>query len=610
MSMNRFILPLLAAVAIVTGYRPVESWLEHYLPLTSEDKLVAALPLGPARQSQIKRIIDSATPTAKARFGLELNSRLKIRALSCTQGFQAKWYQSREAINASVGHSQCLDDQEQSITQWLGIIEAGQLLAMPPLREAAGEPVGLVQVNSGIREIKYARQAAIALLGSGNDLAVVDLHSGEVLHRDPWQTTQGTLSELSANGRLYARDAGRLLSIVDAASGTEVVRIPDAMGHAFFWLDDHTAVFGQISSGGAQLIDFDSGQLVDLGMPRSWSRALPMPGKPDHYLLLGGQHNVEIQVLRQSGLVQVRVVAQLDVDGYGRFAGLESNNPSRDGTRYYGSDDGLVLLDVSQLALTRIDTAPLRLTRVTTTPQVGQILLEGTAPGLRATDARRYIYEVTSQTIAPLSDPRYNASRLDYVPAFDVMALVEGNRITFHHDLATGSPQPLTLWRAQLADRQTARVAQAQQIQAIVQRVEYAPLKALAATAQVEGIGVYEAADGVHGGGTHAPGTVQVEVKPGRQPTVLVLSSYEPVRWRLRLQPGSQLGLVLMSGYYPSTVEGAGDARVVVIGAGFAYSQGSGEYQGLNQNVMRYTGKGIDLFQGTYSGRRFSVGGR
>lgn len=608
--MNRFILPLLAAVAIVAGYRPLESWLERYLPLASEDKLVAALPLGPTLQPPIQRIIDRATPTGKARFDLELNSRLKIRALSCTQGLQVKWYQSREAISALVGRSQCLDDQEQSIAQWLGIIEVGQLLAMPALREAAGEPVGLVQVNSGIREIRYARQAAIALLSNGNDLALVDLRSGEVLHRDPWRNSQGTLSELSANGRLYARDAGRLLSIVDAASGTEVARIPDAMGHAFFWLDDHTAVFGQISGGGAQLIDFDSGQLVDVAMPRNWNRALPMPGKPGHYLLLGGQHNVEIEVLRQSGPVQVRAVAQLDVDGYGRFAGLESNNPSRDGTRYYGSDDGLVLLDVPQLALTRIDTAPLRLTRVTTTPQAGQILLEGTAPALRPTDARRYIYDIASQTIAPLSDPRFYAPRLDYVPAFDVMALVEGNRITFHHDLATGSPQPLALWRAQLVDRQKAQVEQAQQIQAIVQRVEYAPLKALAATAQVEGVGVYEAADALHGSGTHTPGTVQVEVKPGLQPTVLVLSSYEPVRWRLRLQPGSQLGLVLVSGYYPSTVDGAGDARVVAIGAGFAYSQGSGGYSGLNQNVMRYTGKGIDLFQGTYSGRQFSVGGR
>lgn len=608
--MNRFILPLLAAVAIVAGYRPVESWLERYLPLSSEDKLVAALPLGPARQQQIQRIVESAASTAKARFDLELNSRLKIRALSCTQGFQVQWYQSREAINASVGHSQCLDDQELSIAQWLGFIETGKLLAMPALREAAGEPVGLVQVNGGIRAIKYARQAAIALLGTGNDLAVVDLHSGEVLHRDPWQNNQGTLSELSANGRLYARDVGRLLSIVDAASGTEVVRIPDAMGHAFFWLDDHTAVFSQIGEGSTHLIDFDSGQRFDLGVPRSWNRALPMPGKPDHYLLLGGQHNYEIEVLRQLRPVKARIVAQHDVDSHDSFAGLENNNPSRDGTRYYGIDDGLFLLDVQQVALTRIDTAPLRLARVTATPQAGQILLEGSAPGLRATDARRYIYDIGSQTIAPISDPRYNGSRLDYVPSFDVMALVEGNRITFHHDLPTGLPQPLALWRVQLADRQNAQVAQAQQIQAIVQRVENAPLKALAATALVEGVGVYQAAGGVHQGGTHEPGLVLVEVKPGRQPTVLVLSSYEPVRWRLRLQPGSQLGLVLVSGYYPSTVEGAGDARVVAIGTGFAYSQGSSAYQRLSESVMRYAGKGFDLFQGAYSGSRFTVGGR
>lgn len=608
--MNRFFLPLLVAVLIVAGYRPVESWLEHYLPLDSEDKLVAALPLESVRQQQIQRILENAAPAAKARFDLELASRLKIRALSCAQGFQAHWYQSRDSITASVGHSQCLDDQEQTLAQWLGFIEVGQLLAMPALLEAVGEPVGLLQATGSIRTIKYARQAAVALLGSGSDLTIADLHSGQVIHRDPWQNNQGTLSELSDNGRLYARDTGRLLSIVDTTSGIEVVRIPDAMGHGFFWLDSHTAVFQHISGGSTQLIDFDSGQRFDLGGRLSWNRALPIPDRPNHYLLLGGQHNYEIEVQRQSQPVQARIVAQHDVDSSGRFVGLENNNPSRDGTRYYGIDDGLVLLDMQQIALTKIDTAPLRLSRVTATPQPGQILLEGSAPGLRATDARRYIYDVGSQTIAPLIDQRFNVSRLDFVPSFNVMALVEGSQITFHRDLRTGTPQLLGLWRVQLGDRQNALLAQAQQIQATIQKAENAPLKALAVNAQVEGIGVYEAADGVHGRAAHQPGMVQVEVKPSHQPTVLVLSSYEPVRWQLHLQPGSQLRMVLVSGYYPSTVEGAEDARVVVIGTGFAYSHGSGGYQNLNASVVRYAGKGFDLFQGTYSGSRFSVGGR
>jgi hypothetical protein len=81
------------------------------------------------------------------------------------------------------------------------------------------------------------------------------------------------------------------------------------------------------------------------------------------------------------------------------------------------------------------------------------------------------------------------------------------------------------------------------------------------------------------------------------------------VRWMLVPEPGAQLAAVLVSGYYPSQVAGAGSARVIMAGDAYAYKQDSGQYEALNRQVLRFVGKGIGLFQGRYEGSNFSVGG-
>ena len=135
------------------------------------------------------------------------------------------------------------------------------------------------------------------------------------------------------------------------------------------------------------------------------------------------------------------------------------------------------------------------------------------------------------------------------------------------------------------------------------------PVTELGRNASIEAVGVYEGGDiGQARGASHRTGTVQVLVRRSAKPIILSLSSYEPVRWVLTVEPGAKLAAVLSGGYYESQVIGAGNARVYQIGRTYAYKRGGAEYSQLDAEVARWTGKPIQVFQGRYTGSTFVVG--
>ena len=81
------------------------------------------------------------------------------------------------------------------------------------------------------------------------------------------------------------------------------------------------------------------------------------------------------------------------------------------------------------------------------------------------------------------------------------------------------------------------------------------------------------------------------------------------MRWMLISEPGARLSAVLLSGYHQSSVVGAGSSRIVNLGQKYAYTSNSNEYKTLDEDVMRMTGRRIQMMQGRYEGSAFSVGG-
>lgn len=110
-------------------------------------------------------------------------------------------------------------------------------------------------------------------------------------------------------------------------------------------------------------------------------------------------------------------------------------------------------------------------------------------------------------------------------------------------------------------------------------------------------IGVYEGGD---------DGIVDVDVHriAGRQ--VLVLTAYESVVWRLRVDDDVDLDRILVSGYEPAVVEGEGDTPVVE--AGTAYSYGADALITIAEDLLE-PGEGARIdAAGCYDATSFLVG--
>lgn len=117
-------------------------------------------------------------------------------------------------------------------------------------------------------------------------------------------------------------------------------------------------------------------------------------------------------------------------------------------------------------------------------------------------------------------------------------------------------------------------------------------------------IGVYQAKNQpATVAGAHQPGDVVVNVAAGKKPVLLVLTSYEPVKWEVRNQ-GRTIVAVLTSGYHRSTVTGT-DAKVAHIGRDWL---GHTERQGgpMETRARRYAA-GPYTSQAVYSGVEFTV---
>jgi hypothetical protein len=99
-----------------------------------------------------------------------------------------------------------------------------------------------------------------------------------------------------------------------------------------------------------------------------------------------------------------------------------------------------------------------------------------------------------------------------------------------------------------------------------------------------------------------SPGRVSVTLTASERATVLVLSSHQPVQWRLWVMPGADLRALLLSGFGHSSVTGAEGIPVHRIGGFYAFRRGSVEYRHLESEVRRCTGHAIGHFQGLQVG--------
>jgi hypothetical protein len=129
-------------------------------------------------------------------------------------------------------------------------------------------------------------------------------------------------------------------------------------------------------------------------------------------------------------------------------------------------------------------------------------------------------------------------------------------------------------------------------------------------------VGVYEGVAAKEAG-PHATGVADVRLTRRGAPVILALSSYEPVVWRITLDPGVELERVVVAGYYRQRVEGIGTIPVEITTwqddrrtPFFTYRKDSAEYVRAHRALRGMTGIGVTTFQGRYTApaRGFEVG--
>ena len=407
-----------------------------------------------------------------------------------------------------------------------------------------------------------------------------------------------------------------------------LLELPGAI--TLHWLDTGSALYVKSDSAGKPtIIDFTSGQEDEVkGIQGAITSLSKVPGVQNQFVIGSYRSVAKVELVRNDRVAELKLIQEKPIN-----AGSWSHNApgwSADGKLFFTVHPRLSLLNLETLEQEIVPFEPMRLQTAVATPEPSQILVTGFVIG-EANAAATYLYSNTDRSLSKVDKTKLLSERLIYIPPLKKQAVISDSKIAIVDDLPLEPPVALANFLDEAQQRANMRklelaeqIEKAQAAAAVASRagpaydyasrtsaapIAYATgiLAESARNAQIEAIGVYQGANSNRS--TDRTGDVEVRVRKSARPIVLILSSYESIRWRLIVEPGAQLNGVLVSGYKQSTVVGAGPARVLMNGSQYAYKEGSAEFAALNRNVVQQLGKPINAFQGRYEGSAFSVGG-
>lgn len=578
-----------------------------------EARINEAMPLGlPLRQAFERTAEQLGQPSAGFQ---ELESawvaRLRARALTCSPNFSPTWRQSETAVREAVKDKACFEEFDRGLQRWLGMQRARWLLAQPPAVADDMPPSVTLRghSNSLLREQLGSPVLASAL---SDGLELVALASGRVLLKESGTSGEVTVSP---NGRLFAQAAGGVVKVRASEGGETLFELSEA--NAVHWLG--ADFMGVRSSKGkaALLLNLRSDKAVPIPT-KSHAPPItlfPMPSGDKTFAVLTYEGLQRFKWSEAEG--QTAIVLEAERAGVDMNHMVLMQSPgqfSLDGHEWLFAARGkLVRLDLRSLEYREQGFEPLDVDAVSPATQEGQYVLALSMHGAISRNGN-YLFDARQGTLARIGGPG-SGSRFRYLPALKRLAHGGPSAVWLQERLDLAMPQPIAEVTAGFIDeanksKLAAAAIEERQLSLAQAPLPGSPLLPLVQGAYVEGVGVYEASEKVaQPGQSRSTGKVVVNVRRTRLPMVLVLTSYEPVQWNLRMEPGAKLSLVLLGSYYPSTVVGADSTRVVQIGRTYAYKQEDPEFSALQRQVNQQTGRTISVFQGNYSGTSFSVGG-
>lgn len=600
--------------------------------LDADEKINAAVPVQQAVEVTMAELLQSAPADQRRKIEGEYAARLKLRALSCAKGYSPSRLASLDEVRKELRDRSCFAKTDAGIAKWIGLRRVAVLLLAPPLEPIPSSPPRFIVGDAFIQSVHFAERAGIALFGTQQSLQVVDIGSGRTYYQEPKSSQQ--LGALSANGRLFVTSSENNVRIRSAESGEVLVEVPKARAHGFQWIDEQTALYNSGETNKAVLIDFASGEEIPVPeIQGTFTRVVTAADGSNQFLVGTYRTVVKASIERSDQAAKVQLIDEKPLAG--ASWALNTSGATADGARWFNGSKDLSILSFETLEQETISFEPMHVQTAIATPDPDKLILTGFIKGANA--PRKYLYSLGGRTLAEIDRGKLVSERLLYIPTLKRQAAIADSKIAVLDELPVGEAIPLDRFIAAAAEEsnlrkmeefQRAQSFQGGQAFAAPAPGAYAdsrgiagmaggrltgPLADIAKDTQIESVGVYQGSRsaGRSANATEA-GAVEVRIRRSPKPVLLVLSSYEAVRWNLRIEPGARLAGVLVSGYKisQSHVTGNGSALVMPAGSSYAYKPGSNGYSALNLSVQRLTGKQIENFQGSYEGSTFSVGGR
>jgi hypothetical protein len=557
---------------------------------------------------------------------------LELRALNCSGGADLSRLDTPADIKTKIADSACFREQDAKLMDWLGTRRVILALQKPALVPLSALPPRTLVANPGDSMIGLivAANANVAVLKGNRSVTAVELPSSKAINSFsvPEAYRQSTLS---SNGRVltvpFGNESLKFMDIENGSTLWNTTKYADVAG----WMPSIEAtLLLQRGNAAPFLLDHRTARVEPYRIPLSrltWAVPLPEAGR----LVMGDPNNVLLvdHIRDADGTIKVNTPKQWRLAG----SGVTSSTPliMANGKKVvYVTGRDLGWLDLENgaqgtwavSALNASGFSKVSESSIYMDTALGQLQRR---PRLLNIDQAAF-YAVRDADpneglLVPLNTRAGYARRGPSATIIGGTAVAEGEPESVEKVLAEASlAQQLAKLGAEFAPSPeqasaaaSAAAAAAAAAQAVAGRVaparsfERTLIPGVPPTAHVSVIGLYEPADPSRRGASsfRTAKPVDVVVAASSTPLVLVLSSYEPVQWRINSNK-RPIAAVLLSGYHQSTVTGF-QGSVINIGQQSAYKMDSAEYLALKQAVARYVVGPVRLFQGSYSGSVFSV---
>lgn len=268
------------------------------IQLTVPEKINKAFPPRAEVRIQLETLeslVPSDDPSLKS-FKTNYESKLTLRALTCTQGISINRFDSIKNIKKLAIDRDCLKEQDDQLQELIGLKLVSFRLSQPPLKPLVklGPPT-VIRGADGIEIYigKAASKAGVAVLrGNRSEFISVEIPSGKKIATLPsMPEASQTNYSLSPNGRIFATPVNNKdLRFVDSETGQELWLAKD-INQIYVWLPEMQAALVRdnksgAGNGGVLLIDFKIGDVKPyLAAQKNQSWALHVSESPSRLLI-------------------------------------------------------------------------------------------------------------------------------------------------------------------------------------------------------------------------------------------------------------------------------------------------------------------------------------